>query len=143
MLLRLTVAWLLACPWARAAETSAYGAKGIYPVYETAGQWAIFDKAPRRANDPLALGRRFLVIGSEGAQVFEIARASATWGGACRGRKPLKLRAALLKGPRRAVGRPIIALGVPPGFSLKNSKAAYHALASQVSDATYAALESA
>ncbi len=122
------------------AQTRAYGRRGVYPVYETAGQWAIFDKAPRRPN-PLALGARLLVIGSRGAQVFTVARASGTWGGACRDRRPVKLRAALLRGPRRVVGRPIIALRVPARFVLKDSRARYRALANRVSDATYKSLE--
>lgn len=140
-MLRLAAALLFAAPSLRAADKAAYGAKGIYPVYETAGQWAIFDKIPRRTENPLALGSRFLIIGSEGSQIFEVARASGTWGGACRDRRPLKLRAALLRGPRRVVGRPIIALSVPRNFSLKGSRAMYRPLTSQVSEATYSALE--
>ena len=30
-----------------------YGAKGIYPVYEVSGQWAVFDKKPAKPS-PLA-----------------------------------------------------------------------------------------
>lgn len=115
-----------------------YGAKGIFPIYESGGQWLIFDKKPaKKKPSPLGVGGRFLVIGSQGAQVFEVARTSGTYGGACRQRRPLKLRAALLKGPRSAVGRPIIGIRVPASFSLKGSRAAYLPLANAAGEETY------
>jgi len=131
---------LLACALpARAQE--AYGAKGLFPVYETTGQWVIFDKRPdKRHPTPLGPGQTFLVIGTSGAELFVVKRDSGTYGGACRGHKPLRLRAGLLVGPRRKVGRPILGIHVPPSFSLKGSRAVFTPLSSQVSDATYQAL---
>lgn len=127
----------LAAPRPAAAQED-YGAKGIYPVYEAGGQWVVFDKkASRKATPQLAVGKRMLLVGSSGAQVFEIARASATYGAVCRARKPARTRAALLRGPRGAVGRPIIAIAVPDAFSLKGSKAVYKALKNAVDDAAY------
>lgn len=118
-----------------------YGAKGIFPVYETDGQWVIFDKNPsQKTPAPLGKGGRFLVIGNAGAQLFKIGRQSGTYGGGCRGHKPLKLRAGLLVGPRRDVGRPIIGIHVPETFTLKGSKAAYASLKNEVSEATYQTL---
>ena len=75
-----------------------------------------------------------------GAQLFEIGRDSGTYGGGCRGHKPLKLRAGLLVGPRRIVGRPIIGIHVPKTFTLKGSKATYASLKNEVSEATYQTL---
>ncbi len=121
-----------------AAAQEEYGAKGIYPVYEVGGQWAVFDKkAVRKATPALALGKKLLVVGSAGAQVFEIARASATYGAVCRNRRPAKARAALLKGPRRGVDRPIIGISVPDSFSLRGSKALYQPLKNQVDESVY------
>jgi hypothetical protein len=129
---------LAAAPSARAQV--GYGDKGIFPVYETSGQWVVFDKRPSKTGPALAKGKRFLVIGTEGEQLFEVARASGTYGGACRDHKPAKIRAALLQGPRRAVGRPLIAIAVPAKFALKQSRARYLALKSQVGETTYAGL---
>lgn len=116
-----------------------YGAKGIFPVYEVSGQWAIFDKKPVKPS-PLAVGGRFLVIGSKGSGVFNVARSSGTYGGACSGHRSLRLRAALLKGPRSSVGRPIIGIRVPDDFSMTGSRAAYQQLPNKVGDATYTTL---
>ncbi|MBI3552895.1 MAG: hypothetical protein HY077_10295 [Elusimicrobia bacterium] len=120
-----------------------YGQKGIYPIYEVSGQWVVFDKRPVKGATALAAGSRFLVIGSEGSSVFDVARTSGTYGGACRGHKPLRLRAALLKGPRSAVGRPIIGIRVAERFTLKGSRAVYRRLPSKVGEATYTALDGA
>ncbi|MDD5656772.1 MAG: hypothetical protein PHF00_05900 [Elusimicrobia bacterium] len=138
--------WLLAFFLSAAAlapgRAQEYGAKGIYPVYETGGQWVVFDKKPgkRGKAGPLAPGARLLVVGSSGAELFAVARASATYGGACRGNKPVKLRAALLRGPRSAVGKPIIGIKVPPGFSLQGSRAKYLALGNEIDEAAYGRL---
>lgn len=129
---------LLLGPAGSARAQERYGAKGLFPVYEAPPQWVIFDKTPgRKKAAALNVGQRFFVIGSEGAQVFEVRRDSGTYGGACRGHKPLKLRAALLVGPRSQVGRPIMGIHVGPSFSLKGSRAVYKPLKSEVSDATY------
>jgi hypothetical protein len=129
---------------APAAAQEAYGAKGIYPVYETSGQWLIFDKDPRPArtgqSPPLGPGARFLVVGSSGSGLFTVARTSATYGGACRKNKPIKLRAALLRGPRAAVGTPVIGIKVKPEFSLRGSQARFTALRSEVDEGTYSRL---
>lgn len=123
----------------RAQES--YGAKGIYPVYETGGQWVVFDKrAARRPTARLTLGRRMLVIGSSGAQLFTIARSSAAYGDVCRKRRPAKVRTALLRGPRGAVGRPIIGIAVPQAFTLRGSRAVYKPLQSRVGEDTYSRL---
>lgn len=136
--LRLLPLLLLPGLAAPALAQEAYGAKGIFPVYESAPQWVIFDKRPSKKNPPpLDPGDTFLVIGSEGAQLFDVKRDSGTYGGMCRGHKALKLRAALLVGPRSKVGRPIIGIHVRPGFSLKGSKAVYKALTSEINEATY------
>lgn len=133
----LLAALLSALP-AAAAETD-YGAKGIFPVYESNREWIVFDKRPplKGKANPLSKGARFLVVGSVGSELFEVERASGTYGGGCRGRKPLKLRAVTLSGPRRSVGRPIIAIKVPQNFSLKGSRAVYKALKNEVDDAVY------
>jgi hypothetical protein len=136
----LTLLALLFVLGAPAGAQEDYGAKGIYPIYEASDQWVIFDKKPVKAS-PLALSSRFLVVGTEGAQVFEVARSSPTYGGACRGHKPLRLRAALLKGPRSSVGRPIIGIKVPETFKLKGSRAVYAQLKDKTTDSTYQALE--
>jgi hypothetical protein len=133
------LALLFAAAPGRLRAQEDYGNKGIFPVYEVSGQWVIFDKKPAKPS-PLATGGRFLVIGSEGSQIFDVARTSGTYGGACRGNKPLRLRAALLKGPRGAVGRPIIGIRVPAKFTMKGSRAAYKRLANAVNDETYRAL---
>ncbi len=127
----------LACVAARAQI--GYGEKGIYPVYETGGQWAIFDKRPVQGG-PFTAGARVLVIGTEGEQVFEVGRSSAAYGGACRRHKPARVKTALLKGPRRVVGRPIIGIAVPAAYKVKGGKARYLSLENQVGDATYAGL---
>jgi hypothetical protein len=139
----LLAALVLVCAMpARAQE--AYGAKGIYPVYETAGQWVIFDKDPKPLNSgeapPLGPGTRFLVVGSQGSEIFTVARTSATYGGACRKNKALKLRAALLKGPRSAVGSPIIGIRVKADFRLRGSRAKYLTLPNEVNEETYTRL---
>ncbi|MBI5241896.1 MAG: hypothetical protein HY926_15595 [Elusimicrobia bacterium] len=132
----------LSLAWAAPAPAQeAYGAKGIYPVYETSGQWVIFDKDPRPAQSPpLGPGSRFLVVGSSGSELFTVARTSATYGGACRKNKPVKLRAALLRGPRGAVGTPIIGIKVKEGFSLKGSQASFTPLRGEVDEGTYSRL---
>lgn len=123
---------------ALAAAQTEYGAKGVYPVYETGGQWLIFDKAPSRGKaKPLAVGGRLLVVGSSGSELFHVARASATYGGACRDKKPARLRAALLKGPRSKVGSPIIGIAVPPSFTLRGSRARFRKLANEVGEGVY------
>lgn len=133
--------WLWAPAPAHAQEE--YGAKGLYPVYETGGQWLIFDKNPKKGMSALALGNRFLVVGSAGAEVFEVARTSATYGGICRNKKPARLRAALLRGPRRGIGSPILGIAVPRTFTIKGSRARYTALENGVGEHTYHTLDSA
>lgn len=135
--MRALVLLLLAVSAASAQDH--FGAKGIFPVYETADQWLVFDKRPKvpKGDKKLAVGSKLLVVGSQGAEVFDIARTSGTYGALCRKGKPVKLRAALLKGPRRIVGRPIIGIAVPPSFSLKGSKAVYKALKNETTEATY------
>jgi len=119
-----------------------YGAKGIFPVYEASGQWLIFDKAPRRqSSSHLSPGNRFLVIGSKGAELFTVMRTSSTYGGACKGKTPLKLNAALLRGRRQTVGSPIIGIHVPERFTLNGSKAEYQTLSNQVAEDTYLTLD--
>lgn len=134
---------LLLLPAAPFAQ-DAYGSRGLFPVYATAGQWLIFDKTAGRGEAAvLAPGRRFLVIGSEGAALFSVARSSTAYGGACRDRRPARLRAALLKGPRSEVGDPVLALKVPPGFALRGSRAAYKPLPNAVDESVYRALGAA
>jgi hypothetical protein len=140
-------AWLAALALVCAAPAraqEAYGAKGIYPVYETAGQWVIFDKDPQplKAGEAPALGpgTRLLVIGSQGSELFTVARTSATYGGACRKNKPVRLRAALLKGPRGAVGSPIIGIKVKADFRLRGSRARFQTLSNEVDEGTYSRL---
>ena len=119
--------------------------RGIYPVYEASGQWLIFNKpgGKIKADSPLALGNRFLVVGSKGSGLFTVARSSMTYGGVCKDRRSLSLPAALLRGSREAVGMPIIGIHVPENFSLKGSRASYLALGNQVSEDTYTTLKSA
>lgn len=135
---------LLAAAAVAARAQDEYGAKGLFPVYETAGQWVVFDKtAQKGGSQALAPGSTFLVIGSKGADLFVVARSSPTYGGACRGRKPARLRAALLKGPRSSVGDPVLAVKVPNGFALKGSRAVYRALPNAVDESFYKALDAA
>lgn len=123
---------------APAAAQEEYGARGIFPVYETGGQWAVFDKTTRRGGAAaLAPGGTFLVVGDQGAGLFALARSSPTYGGACRGNKPARLRAGLLKGPRSMVGAPVIAVKVADAFSLKGSRALYKALPNAVDEPLY------
>ena len=120
-----------------------YGSRGLFPVYQSGNQWVIFDKARHAANPKdLMAGSKFLIVGSEGADLFIVGRTSATYGGACRGKKPQKLRAALLKGPRSAVGDPVMAIKVPDSFQLKGSRASYDALENKVDEALYALIGS-
>jgi len=139
----LLVALALACA-APGQTQEAYGSKGIYPVYETAGQWIIFDRDPKplKAGEtpPLGPGARFLVVGSHGSELFTVVRTSATYGGACRKNKPLKLRAALLRGPRGALGSPIIGIRVKEDFKLQGSQAKYLTLPDEVNEGTYSRL---
>ncbi|MBI5882502.1 MAG: hypothetical protein HZB91_05295 [Elusimicrobia bacterium] len=126
-----------------ASQSESYGAKGIFPVYEVSGQWVIYDKkslAQGRQDSRLKPGGRFLVVGSAGASVFSVESSTAGWGGACKGNKPLKLKAAVLEGPRREVGAPVIAISVPPRFNLKKSQARFRTLSNQVSEDTYRSL---
>jgi len=127
----------------RAFAQDEYGSRGLFPVYKSGGQWVIFDKArkPSSSKDLLP-GSKFLIVGSEGADLFVVGRTSATYGGACRGKKPLKLRAALLKGPRSTVGDPVMAIKVPDSFQLKGSRARYDALENKVDEPLYALLGS-
>lgn len=126
---------LLAAP---AAAQEEYGARGVFPVYDVGAQWAVFDKTGKRGGAAaLAPGGTFLVVGSEGAGVFSLARSSPTYGGACRGHRPERLRAGLLKGPRSQVGAPVIAVKVAEGFSLKGSRAVYKALPNSVDEPLY------
>lgn len=120
-----------------------YGSRGLFPVYQSGNQWVIFDK-PRKSANPkdLMAGSKFLIVGSEGADLFVVGRTSATYGGACRGMKPQKLRAALLKGPRSTVGDPVMAIKVPDDFRLKGSNARYDSLANKVDEALYALIGS-
>ena len=135
------VACLAAGP-ARAQD--AYGARGLFPVYKSGNQWVIFDK-PRVSGQikDLLPGARFLVVGSAGADLFVVARSSPTYGAACRQKKPLRLRAALLKGPRSSVGDPVMAIKVPDDFALKGSAAVYQSLASVVDEPLYKSLGAA
>jgi hypothetical protein len=133
----------LACASPAGAQ-EAYGSKGIYPVYENAGQWLIFDKDPKPLKagkaSPLSLGTRFLVVGSRGSEIFTVARTSAAYGGACQQNKPVALRTALLRGPRRAVGSPIIGIRVKADFNLRGSRARYITLSNAVGEETYSKL---
>lgn len=123
-----------------AAAQDQYGSRGIFPVYEASGQWTVFDKDPKLSARKLALGSRLLVIGTEGAQLFEVRRSSSAWGAVCLQRRPARVRAAWLRGPRKIVGRPIIGISVPPRFSLRGSRALYRSLKSEVDEQTYGRL---
>ncbi len=142
---RLALAALLLCAaWRPSSAQDEYGAKGLFPVYDHAGTWLIYDRASKKsASSALRPGARLLIVGSRGAALFSVARTSATYGGACRGRKPLRLRAAILKGPRKEVGDPILAIKVPNTFSLKGSHARYADLPNQVNEAVYQSLGAA
>jgi hypothetical protein len=137
----LCLAFLAARP---AAAQDKYGAKGLFPAYDVGGHWLIFDKTSEPGgNDGLRPGGRFLLIGSAGADVFSVAHSSAAFGGACRRKKPARLRAAILKGPRASVGDPILALKVPASFSLKGSRAVFTPLPNSVSEPVYQTFGSA
>lgn len=140
-LLLATLAVVLACAPSLAQDE--YGSRGLFPVYRSGNQWVIFDK-PRKGANPkdLMAGSKFLIIGSEGADLFVVGRTSATYGGACRAKKPQKLRAALLKGPRSVVGDPVMAIKVPDDFKLKGSNARYDALSNAVDEPLYQLLGS-
>lgn len=134
----LFLAAILAAP---AAAQEEYGARGIFPVYDVGAQWAVFDKSVKRGGAAdLAPGGRFLLVGSEGAGLFDLARSSPTYGGACRANKPARLRAGLLRGPRSSVGVPVIGVKVPEGFSLKGSRAVYKSLPNAVDEPLYKSL---
>lgn len=140
------LAFLLLFVLALASPSAAqddYGARGLFPVYKSGNQWVIFDK-PRKSAKPTDLmpGANFLIVGSAGADLFVVGRTSATYGGACVGKKPRKLRAALLKGPRSSVGEPVMAIKVPAGFRLKGSNARYVALDNKVDEPLYRLLGS-
>ena len=127
-----------------AAAQDEYGAKGLFPVYDVGGHWLIYDKTTGAGgSQALKPGGRFLLIGSDGADLFSVAHASAAYGSACRKKKPARLRAAILKGPRAAIGDPILALGVPAQFSLKGSRAVYGALPNAVGEPVYQTLGAA
>lgn len=129
---------------APAAAQEEYGARGIFPVYDVGAQWAVFDKITKKGGGAaLAPGGTFLVVGDEGAGLFSLARSSPTYGGACRGNKPARLRAGLLKGPRSQVGAPVIAVKVAEDFSLKGSRAVYKPLPNAVDEPLYKRLGSA
>jgi hypothetical protein len=136
---------LLAAAAARpAAAQEEYGAKGLFPVYDVGGHWLIYDKTTAAGGSrALRPGGRFLLIGSEGADLFSVAHASAAYGGVCRKKKPARLRAAILSGPRASVGDPVLALKVPAGFSLKGSRAVYAPLPNAVGEPVYQTLGAA
>jgi hypothetical protein len=139
------LAFLLAAALVRpAAAQEQYGAKGLFPAYNVGGHWLVYDKTTGKGGSKaLTLGGRFLLVGSEGADLFTVVHASAAYGGMCRGRKPLRLRAAILRGPRPKVGDPILAIKVPESFTLKGSRAEYRVLPNQVGEPVYQALGSA
>lgn len=118
-----------------------YGARGLFPVYSSGNQWLIFDKPPQ--DRKLLPGSKFLVVGSAGANLFVVARFSPTYGGVCRNKRPTRLRAALLKGPRGSVGDPVLAIKVSNAFSLKGSLARYEALENAVDEPLYRRLDAA
>lgn len=130
---------ILAASASPARAQDEYGAKGLFPAYETEGRWLVYDKtAAAGGSAALKPGGSFLVVGSRGAGLLSAARAVAARGGACRARKPVKLRAAVLDGPARArLGDPILAIKVPDGFSLKGSRAVYAVLPNAVDESYY------
>ncbi|MBI5210977.1 MAG: hypothetical protein HY927_13490 [Elusimicrobia bacterium] len=139
--LSLILASILAPAQAAWPASESYGAKGIFPVYDVGGEWLVFDKKdPRKKDSRLKTGSRFLAVGSAGASVFTVAGSTLAYGGACKGNKPQRIRAAVLHGPRREVGIPVIGIAVPGRFSLKGSKAVYRALRNQVAEETYQSL---
>lgn len=141
---RLALVLLALCALAPSSVAQdSYGAHGLFPVYKSGIQWVIFDK-PRKSRNAKDLmpGAKFLIIGSEGADVFVVGRTSATYGGVCRNKKPLKLRAALLKGPRSKVGDPVMAIKVPANFQLKSSNARYVSLENKADEPLYRLLGS-
>mgnify|MGYP001563875093 CR=1 FL=1 len=140
--LALALLAVLALAPACAAQVE-YGVRGLFPVYTSGNQWVIFDK-PRKSGkaSDLMPGSNFLIVGSIGADLFVVGRTSATYGGGCQNKKPLKLRAALLKGPRSAVGEPVMAIKVPDDFQMKGSRARYDALENKVDEPLYRLLGS-
>ena len=143
-MLRLALGLLCVLALARpSAAQDEYGSRGLFPVYQSGNQWIIFDKPHKtgKAGD-LMPGSKFLIVGSVGADLFVVGRTSATYGGVCRNKQPLRLRAALLKGPRSTVGDPVMAIKVPDGFQLKGSRARYDALKNSVDEPLYRLLAS-
>jgi len=134
------LAFLLLVP-GTASAAGPYGDKGVFPVYRSGKRWVIFNRDPEGSGKSLERGSRFLVIGSRGASVFEVSRASNTYGGACREGKSIAIPASLLRGSQRKVGDPVIAIKVPARFSLKGSKARFNPLSNQVSEQTYRTLD--
>ncbi len=138
---RLVLLLLAAALASPSAAQDEYGSRGLFPVYQSGNQWLIFDKSHTSGGaKDLLPGSKFLIVGSVGADLFVVGRASATYGGLCRNKKPVKLHAALLKGPRSAVGDPVIAIKVPDHFQLKGSRARYDALDNAVDEPLYALL---
>ncbi|MBI3288304.1 MAG: hypothetical protein HYZ74_02160 [Elusimicrobia bacterium] len=136
----LIAALVLAASAPAAFAQDEYGAKGLFPVYQSGPQWVIFDKPRKGDPKELAPGAKFLVVGSAGADLFVVARSSPSYGGMCRNKKPTRLRAALLKGPRVSVGDPVLAIKVSPNFVLKGSRARYEALNNIVDEPLYRSL---
>jgi hypothetical protein len=136
---------VLAAAAARPASAQdEYGARGLFPVYDVGGHWLVYDKTTGAGgSQALKPGGGFLLIGSDGADLFAVAHASAAYGGVCRKKKPARLRAAILSGPRASVGDPILALKVPATFSLKGSRAVYAPLPNAVGEPVYQALGAA
>ena len=127
-----------------AAAQEEYGAKGLFPVYDVDGPWLIYDKTGQKGGTPaLKPGERFLVIGSGAADLFSVARSSAAFGGACRGHKPARLRAAIFGAAKHSIGDPVLALKVPKTFSLKGSRAVFRALPNAVDEPLYQTLGAA
>ncbi len=144
LLLALTLAAAAAASGRAAAAPDGYGEKGLFPVYASGGHWLIYDKTDSaRASRALRPGGRFLLIGSRDAAIFSVAHVTAAFGGICRKGKPARLRAALLYGPRKTVGDPILAIKVPSGFTLKGSRAVYRTLPNAVDESVYKSLETA
>jgi hypothetical protein len=138
------LAFLIAAAPRPAAAQDEYGAKGLFPVYDVGGHWLVYDKTTASGRSKaLRPGGGFLMIGSAGEGLFSVAHASAAYGGACRKHKPQRLRAAILSGPRRSVGDPILALKVPENFTLKGSRAIYEVLPNTVGEPVYQALGAA
>jgi hypothetical protein len=118
-----------------------YGAKGIFPVYVSAGHWFVYDKAPGAApTKALSLKSSFLVIAAGGEELLSVAHSSAAYGGLCRERKPSRLRTAVFAPASRSIGAPIVALKAPPGFSLRGHHTASRALPNAVGEALYQSL---